>query len=337
MTSLLGPNASGSPLGYSFPHAARRGGRDRSEVRVVAAYALGGLTCTIERVSSSRRMSLQVSSSRHVFVCMLSGSRDEIVRESWNGRPSPPRRVCRTDESLLVPKGTQFHARYEGESDYRVLVCEIDDSAIGRVLGNGAGPFAFLPYSGRSPIETSFAQRIEALCLAPEDFPSGYGDALASVFVSDLVASLAATPSMLVPIERVGSRRFEHVIDFIEENLERNIRLIELASIAGLSVARFAHAFKAEHGLAPYRYILQRRIERSKRLLRTTDATIASVAARLGFSSQSKFSSMFARDVGAPPSAYRSERFSRSKFPHLSPGPYGESRILAHAAAPRGE
>jgi AraC-like DNA-binding protein len=57
------------------------------------------------------------------------------------------------------------------------------------------------------------------------------------------------------------------------------------ASIAELGVARFPHAFKADNGPAPYRYILQRRIQRSKRLLRTTHAAIASVAARLGCSS----------------------------------------------------
>jgi AraC-like DNA-binding protein len=279
--------------------------------RAVAAYALGGLTCTIQRVSSSQSMALEVSSSRHVFVCVLSGSRDEIARESWNGRPSPPRRVCRADESLLVPRGTQFYARYEGGSDYRALVFEIDDSAIARVLGKRAGPFAFLPHSGRSPIEASFAQRVEAFCLAPDHFPTAYGDTLASLLVSDLVAALAATPSSLVPAERADAPRFEPVLDFIEKHFERNIRLVELASLAGLSVGRFAHAFRAEVGLAPYRYILQRRIERSKRLLRTTDASIAAVAARLGFSSQSKFSSMFARDVGASPSAYRSELYWR--------------------------
>lgn len=317
MSSLLGPSAYGLRLGYGCPD--------------VADYVLGELTCTIESLGSSRRSALDVSSSRHVFVCMLSGSRDEIAFESWNGRPSPPRRVRRTDESLFVPKGTQFHARYEGDSDYRVLVCEIDDSAFARALGTRTGPFEFVPYSGRSPIETSFAHRIEAFCLAPDDFPIAYGDALTSVLVSDLAAASAAKPRKLVPIERAGSLRFERVLDYIEEHLERNIRLIELASLAGLSVARFAHAFKAEYGLAPYRYILQRRIERSKRLLRTTDATIATVAARLGFSSQSKFSSMFARDVGTPPSAYRSELFRRSEFPHLSDGPYADSRTFAPA------
>jgi AraC-like DNA-binding protein len=237
---------------------------------------------------------------------MLGGSREEIARESWSGRPSAPRAVSRTDESLLVPRGVEFCARYDGCSEYRALVCEVDDLALARVLGDDAGPFELRAYSGRSPIETCFAQRIEAFCLAPHAFPIAYGEALASLVVSDLFAAFAAEPASLRSTAGLGSSRFKRVLDFIEEHLERDIGLVELASVAGLSVTHFAHAFKAQQGLAPYRYIMRRRIERSKRLLRTTDETIAAVAAQSGFSSQSRFSRMFARDVGTPPSAYRS-------------------------------
>jgi AraC family transcriptional regulator len=272
----------------------------------VTAYSFGGLLFTIRSVSSSESRELRIRSSRHVFACMLGGRRDEIARESWSGRPSPPRAVCRTDESLLVPRGVDFCARYDGRSEYRALVCEVDDLALARVLGDDAGPFDLSAYSGRSPIETCFAQRIEAFCLAPHAFPVAYGEALASLVVSDLFAAFAAKPASLQSRAGLGSSRFKRVLDFIEEHLERDISLVELASVVGLSVTHFAHAFKAQQGLAPYRYIMRRRIERSKRLLRTTDETIAAIAARSGFSSQSCFSRMFARDVGTRPSAYRS-------------------------------
>jgi AraC-like DNA-binding protein len=272
----------------------------------MAAYAFGGVLFAIRSVSSSGSRELRIRSSRHVFACMLGGSRDEIARESWGGRPSAPRPVCRTDESLLIPRGVDFYARYDGQSEYRALVCEMDDLALARILGVEAGPFELRAYSGRSPIETAFAQRVEAFCLAPNAFPIGYGEALAVLVVADLFAAFTAEPAVLRTAAGLGSSRFKRVLDFIEEHLERDIGLVELASLAGLSVTHFAHAFKAQQGLAPYRYIMRRRIERSKRLLRTTDETIAAIAARSGFSSQSCFSRMFARDVGAPPSAYRS-------------------------------
>lgn len=50
------------------------------------------------------------------------------------------------------------------------------------------------------------------------------------------------------------------------------------------------------------------RIERAKRLLVTTDEKLATVAARVGFSSASTFAEAFARDVGEPPSAWRARR-----------------------------
>jgi AraC-like DNA-binding protein len=249
---------------------------------------------------------------------MLSGSRDERAREWWNGKPSRPRQVSRTNEALFVPRDTEFCARYDGRADYRLLVCEVDELAFARVRGHRQRRLQLRAFSGRSPIETSFAKRIEAFCLAPDAFPAGYGEALASILVSDLFSALAGETSSLARSARAGFSRFERVLDFIEEHIERDIRLAELASLAGLSVTHFAHAFKAEQGLSPYRYIVQRRIDRSKELLRTTDLTIAAVAAQSGFSSQSNFSSMFARDVGAPPSAYRSAEFKTNQLPALA-------------------
>jgi AraC-like DNA-binding protein len=325
--STAGSQTAGTSHGIVVPMSiwhdmARRGARFAGKAparfdvgnEANAAFAFGGLTCSIKSVSSSRSSALHVRSSRHVFANMLGGSRDEIAREWWSGRPSAPRQLGRTDESLLVPKNTEFFAQYDGQADYRLLVCEIDDLAFARVLGDHTGGSHLRAYSGPSPIEISFAKRIETFCLAASAFPSGYGDALASLLVLDLVAALAE-PTALAPTRSAGSSRFKRVLEFIEEHIERDIRLAELASLAGLSVTHFAHAFKAEHGLSPYRYILQRRINRSKQLLRTTDLTIAAVASRSGFSSHSRFTSMFARDVGAPPSAYRSGKFNAQELP----------------------
>ncbi|HME81018.1 MAG TPA: AraC family transcriptional regulator [Candidatus Eremiobacteraceae bacterium] len=99
--------------------------------------------------------------------------------------------------------------------------------------------------------------------------------------------------------------RFDTVLDYVEQGLDRDICLTDLACLVGLSVTHFSHIFKSEYGMAPYQYITMRRIERAKELLAATSQTIASVAAQLGFSSQSHFSEIFARLVGVTPSTYR--------------------------------
>jgi AraC-like DNA-binding protein len=108
-----------------------------------------------------------------------------------------------------------------------------------------------------------------------------------------------------LPISRIS-----RVLAHIDDNLDRNISLTDLASIMGLSASRFSHVFKAAHGVAPYRYILRRRIEKAKTLLCNCDATIAAISGQVGFSSESRFRQIFVRYTGATPSAYRSTRDS---------------------------
>ncbi len=103
-----------------------------------------------------------------------------------------------------------------------------------------------------------------------------------------------------------ASSRFSRVLEYIEDNLEQDISLDDLAAIMSLSPSRFSHAFKVEFGVAPYRYILERRIERAKILLCNTTATVAAISLDVGFSSQGHFSRAFTRYTGMAPSAYRS-------------------------------
>jgi AraC family transcriptional regulator len=100
-------------------------------------------------------------------------------------------------------------------------------------------------------------------------------------------------------------QRFQPVLDFIESSLDRKLTVSDLASLVGLSAPRFAHAFKAEVGIAPYRYVLERRIARARELLPSRDHTIAAIALEVGFSSQSRFGQFFLRCFGTTPSAYR--------------------------------
>jgi AraC family transcriptional regulator len=107
------------------------------------------------------------------------------------------------------------------------------------------------------------------------------------------------------PLAGRARRRFAVTTEFVEKNLHRKIALGDLASMVALSISQFAHAFKAEYGVSPYRYVIVRRIERAKTLLGTTDHNIASIAQRVGFTSQAKLSETFGKIVGVTPSGYR--------------------------------
>jgi len=78
-----------------------------------------------------------------------------------------------------------------------------------------------------------------------------------------------------------------------------------LARVACASPAHFIRGFKRAFGETPHQYLMTRRIERAKALLRTTDQTVTEVCLAVGFTSLGSFSSTFRRLVGESPAEYR--------------------------------
>ena len=97
-----------------------------------------------------------------------------------------------------------------------------------------------------------------------------------------------------------------HLQTHIEDELDGDLSLTRLAREAGLSPARLTELFAAAKGETPHRYIVARRIERAKQLLISTQFSIAEIALRTGFSSQSHLSDVFKRITGETPKVFRS-------------------------------
>jgi transcriptional regulator GlxA family with amidase domain len=78
-----------------------------------------------------------------------------------------------------------------------------------------------------------------------------------------------------------------------------------LARVSGVSEAHFARSFKQAFGVPPHRYLLTRRVERAKALLRETDLSITEIAFRTGWASLGTFGRTFRDITGESPSAIR--------------------------------
>ncbi len=78
-----------------------------------------------------------------------------------------------------------------------------------------------------------------------------------------------------------------------------------LARVSGVSAAHFARSFKDAFGLPPHRYLLTRRIERAKALLRDTDQPITDIAFETGWNSLGTFGRIFRDITGESPSELR--------------------------------
>jgi AraC family transcriptional regulator len=112
------------------------------------------------------------------------------------------------------------------------------------------------------------------------------------------------TPAM----QTMSGWRMRRVIEYIEEHLDGNLSLEAMAAEVEISPVYLARAFKAAIGQSPHQYVLTRRIERAKELLRNTEMPVVDVALSSGFSSQSHLSYWFQRYIGVSPAAYRQHR-----------------------------
>jgi AraC family transcriptional regulator len=106
-------------------------------------------------------------------------------------------------------------------------------------------------------------------------------------------------------LTRAQARR---VVEYIESHLEREIALRELSGLLDLSPFHFARMFKYTMQAAPHRYVLDRRIERAKVMLRANAASLPEISLSIGFCDQSHFSSTFHRMVRATPMEFRRAR-----------------------------
>lgn len=95
------------------------------------------------------------------------------------------------------------------------------------------------------------------------------------------------------------------VLEYINEHLDRDLKLAELAALVRLSPFHFSRLFKQSIGLSPYQYLLQQRVERAKYLLKQTDKLILDIALECGFNSHSHLSQQFRQLTGMTPKAYR--------------------------------
>ena len=99
--------------------------------------------------------------------------------------------------------------------------------------------------------------------------------------------------------------KLQRVIDYINDNLRDDLTLHKISAILSMSPYHFAHAFKQATGLAPHRYVIQRRVERAKSLLRETDLSITEIAHQVGYANQSNFSAVFHQFTAQTPRSFR--------------------------------
>lgn len=207
----------------------------------------------------------------------------------------------------IVPAGVT--SRWENKQKDTALLIGVHDSCMQSAAEErGLDPVEIL---NRFQIRDAQIERIGWVLKAEMEsnspsnglFIDSLGTALAMRLL-DRHSSAASTKDERVSI---SGRKLRLVISYIEDNLVQDLSLRELASVAGVGTSQFKKIFRESTGMPVHRYVIERRVDRARSLLRDTRLPVARVAVEAGFAHQSHLSRHMRRMIGVTPGQLRGD------------------------------
>lgn len=132
---------------------------------------------------------------------------------------------------------------------------------------------------------------------------------LTDLLATRLLCAHSGRPATFQPIMGgLSPKVLCRAIERLRSDCDTDVSLAALASDAGLSRFHFCRAFKESTGLSPHAWLRQYRLEQAMNMLRDTEESVVSVAAALGYSSQTAFAAAFRKLTGETPSEWRRQR-----------------------------
>jgi AraC family transcriptional regulator len=249
----------------------------------------------------------------HCFAYCL--QQPAVIHRSINNGPVETA-VLSPRQFIITPAGLPAQFRVEGHPT--ILLIYVHQRVVDRMSVEALGV---------NPRSVELIPRLAAVDALLEDLALSVLDEIAShesssvLYVDHLADTVAlqllsrhstrggncnnAPRDECLPSQRLPLSRLYRLRSYLETHLDEELTLEKLAMEAKMSTRHLLRAFTLHFGVPPHQYVLGRRIERVKELLRNSDQPLADIAAETGFCSQSHLCAAFKRSVGLSPSAYR--------------------------------
>ena len=201
-------------------------------------------------------------------------------------------------------KADRFARRHFNISDQRTAF----DERLNSGLANGSSPIDGGPVA---------SVLVDLLASAESALARDNGKArqlittAAAILTAELDARRDAAMSCPTPSAKhsaLAPWQKKRALQHIDDNLDGPISVDDLAQICRLSPSHFSRAFRADLGLSPHAYVVDRRIRRAQQLMLTTDKALANIAVACGLSDHAHLTRLFRRAVGESPALWRKLR-----------------------------
>lgn len=209
---------------------------------------------------------------------------------------------------IIIPSNV-MHREYSLETDSLEYVFVAVKSMKTIVLSNGINLEEFCKtfsptintYKYKNKIQEYFTDIISEVMNKVNGYELMYQSLILQLLV--MIKRIIESDDMNNQI--MDTKETEMVRKYIERNYSEHITLDDLANACFTSKYYMSHIFKKDLGVSPIKYLIIKRIEESKVLLRTTDLTIAEVSEKVGYENITYFIQTFKKVVGKSPKEFR--------------------------------
>ena len=214
----------------------------------------------------------------------------------------------------VVPAG--MASRWLLKDPDTALVVRLGSQVLAAAAGDAGVPTADVALVNRFRVRDA---QIEQLAWAlkaevEEGFPTGglYLEGLAIALASRLIRRHSSVSDRFAPARggRAGlpALVLRRTLDYIEDNLDRDITVADVAAVCGLSISHCKLQFRRSTGMPIHQYVIRRRVDRARSLLTETSLPVSQVALDAGFCSQSHLARHMRRVLGVSPGAFLADR-----------------------------
>lgn len=210
-----------------------------------------------------------------------------------------------TEQVIVVPAQVSHQVQWDRSSEFLILTLkpEVLRQAVGEIAPDRVDLVPKCPQV--DPLIQQLGLALKAELETHGNRDRLYIESLVNCLALQLLKKCSAvSPTFNPKSTSLSQTALRQVIDYVDEHLGQNLKLRDLAELAGMSTCYFASLFKQATGQSPHQFIVQRRLARSRQLLRS-DGPIADIALQCGFSSQSHLTRLFRKQFGTTPKAYR--------------------------------
>ncbi|WP_188421879.1 helix-turn-helix domain-containing protein [Oxalicibacterium solurbis] len=208
---------------------------------------------------------------------------------------------------IIIPEGSS--SRWDIPKPVDVVQLYLPHASLERVVdeANIATPVDLLERTAQPDPVTSRLLLSAADCLVGnEALDTLFRQQLIDLLATRLLTAHTGSPTTIQPIKGgLAPKTLLRAVERLRSDSDADVSLAALAAEAALSRFHFCRAFKESTGLSPHAWLRQHRLDQAMNMLRDTDVSVMSVAATLGYTSQTAFAASFRKLTGETPSDWR--------------------------------